>query len=311
MRYVAQRQPDGHRERPVTSVSTDRLARTSATPATVSPGADSINGPLQGLLFSADRNPLAPVRDLTVEPQASWLRIPAFGRYVGAVAGVRSGAPRALLAGAAGLAVRYRRGDEKARRQLLWLLLAATITVALVGWMRLSGAVETSGYSIIMTSAVALVPVSMAVAVLRYQLLDIRLVWSRTVTYLLLTAGVAATYLRLVWLVERLLQPRLSASVLATLVVAIGFNPVRVRLQRLVDRLFYGDRADPVRAASSVAAQLAGASQPGDVLPAVCAALRLPYAALADSAGATEGGARDAAVVAGGGSVAARGGAGR
>jgi signal transduction histidine kinase len=248
-----------------------------------------INGPLQVLLFSADRNPLAPVRDLTVEPQASWLRIPALEGMSGlwlvsdlALAGT-------LLAGAAGLAVRYRRGDEKARRQLLWLLLAATITVALVGWMRLSGAVETSGYPIIMTSAVALVPVSMAVAVLRYQLLDIRLVWSRTVTYLLLTAGVAAAYLGLVWVVERLLQPRLSASVLATLVVALGFNPVRARLQRLVDRLFYGDRADPVRAASSVAAQLTGASQPVDVLPAVCAALRLPYAALADSAGALKG----------------------
>ncbi|WP_134097907.1 hypothetical protein [Kribbella pratensis] len=74
-----------------------------------------------------------------------------------------------------------------------------------------------------------------------------------------MTVAVAATYLALVELADRLL-PRISASgaVLATLLVAIGFNPVRVRLQRLVDRLFYRDRANPVRAASSVAAQLAG-----------------------------------------------------
>jgi signal transduction histidine kinase len=153
------------------------------------------------------------------------------------------------------------------------------------------GGVEASGFPIIVTTGVALVPVSMMIAVLRYQLLDIRLVWSRTVTYLVLTAVVVATYLGLVELVDRLLRPRMSvsAAVLATLVVAIFFNPVRVRLQRLVDRLFYGDRANPVRAASSVAAQLADASQPADVLPAVCQALRLPYAALTDEEGAIRG----------------------
>ncbi|MGW6277625.1 sensor histidine kinase [Kribbella sp. NPDC055071] len=254
-----------------------------------------INGPLQVLLFSADRNPLSPVRDLSPvarDRAVSWLRIPALehASILGFVSELALAGT--LVAGLAGLVVRYRRGDEKSRRQLLWLLLAATITVAVVGWLRLlAGPLEVSGFPIIITTTVVLVPVSMMIAVLRYQLLDIRLVWSRTVTYLVLTAAVVATYLGLVELVDRLLRPRMSANaaVLATLVVAIFFNPVRVRLQRLLDRLFYGDRANPVRAASSVAAQLAGASQPADVLPAVCQALRLPYAALTDGAGVLRG----------------------
>ncbi|MFC6156342.1 sensor histidine kinase [Kribbella jiaozuonensis] len=251
-----------------------------------------VNAPLQVLLFSADRNPLAAVDGLAAQDRAvSWLRIPALDGLVPLQTVSDLLLAGTFLAAIAGLVVRYRRGDERVRRQLLWLLLAATVAAVLVVSLRFAGPIGSTGFPIIVLTLVALIPASMTVAVLRYQLLDIRLVWSRTVTYLLLTAAVAAAYLGLVELTDRLLRPRINASgaVLATLVVAIGFNPVRVRLQRLVDRLFYGDRGNPVRAASSVAAQLTGASQPADVLPAVCQALRLPYAALADEAGVIRG----------------------
>jgi signal transduction histidine kinase len=242
----------------------------------------AVNAPVQVLLFSADPNPLPAVPGLgpeTDDRAASWLSIPFFAGNNGLQLASDLTLGLILLSGIAGLVVRYRRGTETARRQLLWLLLAATITVVLVGASRLGGPIEDTGFPIILLTLVALVPVAMTIAVLRYQLLDIRLVWARTVTYLLLTAAVAATYLLLVELADRLLRG-VGASVLATLVVAAGFNPVRVRLQRLVDNLLYGDRADPVRAASSVTAQLAYSGEPADVLPAVCRALRLPYAAL-------------------------------
>lgn len=252
------------------------------------------NAPLQVLLFSADRNPLSAVGDLAPaarDRSVSWLRIPDLDGLVPVQTASDLVLAGTFLAATAGLVVRYRRGDERVRRQLLWLLLAATITATLIASSRLAGPIDSTGFPIILLTLVALIPASMTVAVLRHQLLDIRLVWSRTVTYLLLTGTVAATYLGLVELADRLLRPRISSggAVLAALLVAIGFNPVRVRLQRLVDRLFYGDRANPVRAASSVAAQLAGASQPADVLPAVCQALRLPYAALRDHAGMIRG----------------------
>jgi signal transduction histidine kinase len=250
----------------------------------------AVNGPLQVLLFSADADPLPAVHDLgQVAPgqAGSWLAIPFLSGNSGLQLGSDLALGFTLLAGVLGLAIRYRRGTEQARRQLLWLLLAATITTLVIGSMRLPGPVEDTGFPIILTAVVALIPIAMTIAVLRYQLLDIRLVWARTVTYLVLTALVAATYLGLVELADRLLRPwiGIGGSLFATLVVAVCFNPVRIRLQRLVDSRLYGGRADPIRAASSVTAQLAGAGQPADVLPAVCHALRLPYAELSDAAG--------------------------
>ena len=77
-----------------------------------------------------------------------------------------------------------------------------------------------------------LIPAAIAVAVLRYQLLDIRLVVSRSVLYLLLTAGVVIAYLVLVTLLDATLR------------------------QWLLQRTFYGARRDPVRAMAAIGARL-------------------------------------------------------
>ena len=70
---------------------------------------------------------------------------------------------------------------------------------------------------------------------------------SRALLYGLLTAGVVGSYLVLVAVADLVLRRGIGfgSSVLATLLIALGFNPVRVQLQRLVDRALFGDRADP------------------------------------------------------------------
>jgi signal transduction histidine kinase len=176
------------------------------------------------------------------------------------------------------LVVRYRRGGERERRQLLWPIVATLITVCVfVPWgVFLVGPV-------LILLAVPLIGAAVTIAIVRHQLLDIRLVFSRTVLYLLLTAGVVLTYVALVALLDSLLrrQVGLGTSVLATVLIAIGVNPVRVRLQRLVDRALYGGRADPVRAAAQVGARLADTDVGlGVVVEALRSALRLPFAAL-------------------------------
>jgi signal transduction histidine kinase len=242
------------------------------------------NTVVQVLTFSSDPLPLATVQELDQRPTPSFLAVPGWpvDGALGLVSQVVLSAT--YLVGLVALVVRYRRGSEQVRRQLLWLLFATVVAVALVVSTRLFGPVEQVGFPILAFATVALVPAAMTIAVLRHRLLDIRLVWSRALTYALLTAAVVLAYLALVQVGDQLVAGSgLGPSVLATLVVAVAANPVRSWLQRGVDRMLYGHRSDPVRAAASVTAELAaGAEHPADVLPALCAALRLPWARLTD-----------------------------
>ena len=187
-----------------------------------------------------------------------------------------------LVVAVVGLVLRYRRGDEQRRRQLLWLVLALILMIVVVVPWGLFAAGP-----ILELLSIALVPAAMTIAVLRYQLLDIRLVLSRTVLYVLLTGAVVVVYLGFVAAAELMLRREagLGSSVLATLVIAVGFNPVRVRLQRVVERAIYGDRADPARVISRMGERLSAVSEPDDVLGVVADALRLPYVVLRSSDG--------------------------
>lgn len=172
------------------------------------------------------------------------------------------------------LIVRYRRGDERTRRQLLWLVLAliAAVALNLPRWVVGDG-------PILLLLAIALIPAAITIAILRYQLLDIRLVVSRALLYLTLTVAVIAAYVGLVAALDAVLRSA-GAPVIATLLIALAFNPVRIWSQRLVDRMFYGSRSDPVGAVSQVGARLAATSDLAGVLEATRSALRLPFAAV-------------------------------
>ena len=181
------------------------------------------------------------------------------------------------------LFVRYRRGSERVRQQVLWVLWALLVIVscALVAYAL---QIESLVMGVL---PLLLIPSTIAIAVLRRQLLDIRLVISRSTLYVLLTGGVIAAYLALVTLLDTTVrrQVSLNSSVLATLVIALAFNPARVWLQRRVHRAFYGARGDPVRAIAVVGARLGdvgGGSGPGlaGALAALCRVLRLPAAAI-------------------------------
>ena len=182
-----------------------------------------------------------------------------------------------------GLVLRYRRGSDRERRQVLWLLFAAILMVALFLVSDLLGVDSWANIFVI-----ALVPMAILVAVLRYQLLDIKLVLSRSLVYAALTGLTVLTYVTVVALTERTLSERVpfGPSVLAAIIAALVFNPLRLRLQAGVDRLLYGARNDPVRAVAAVGAQLGDATGLDDVLSRMCEVLRLPGAAV--TSGGTE-----------------------
>ncbi len=193
------------------------------------------------------------------------------------------GLAAAYLGAFAAVVLTYRRGDELIRRRMLWLLLAMLVVVAA---FTLESVLRTESL-LLGILPIVLIPMSITIAVLRHQLLDIRLVVSRSLLYLLLTGGVVAAYLGLVALLDQAVrrQVSLGSSVLATLLIALAFNPVRLWLQRLIHRAFYGARRDPVRAIAAIGERLGEvgtgtATGLDGVLEALCRVMHYPAAAI-------------------------------
>jgi two-component system, NarL family, sensor kinase len=195
-----------------------------------------------------------------------------------------------LVAALACVVLRFRSSHGVERQQLRWVAAGAT---GAIGGLLVAAAAESSGIApvvgVLVYPALLSVPVSIAVAVLRYRLYDLDYLVSRAVVYGLLTAGGIAVYVAVVKGAEWLLREGigLGGSLLATAVIAVGFAPARDRLQRWVDRRLYGDRHDPMRAVARLGQRLRhapGGAPSGDVLAGVlqvvCETLRLPSASL-------------------------------
>lgn len=178
----------------------------------------------------------------------------------------------------ASLVIRYRRADETGRRQLLWLLLATVLMILVMApWALITGT------PVFVLLAIPLIPVAVAVAIVRHQLLDIRLVVSRALTWALLSILAVGAYAALVAITDSFISTRFGRSAIVTVLIALLIAPVLPRLQRLVDQAMYGDRRDPARVASRVGEELSSGvagGMPG-VVEAVRSALRLPYVAVA------------------------------
>src|SRR5207249_733314 len=69
-------------------------------------------------------------------------------------------------------------------------------------------------------------------------------------------------------------QPNLGLSILATAIVAVGFQPVRERLQRLANLLVYGARATPYEVLSEFSGRVAESYAAADVLPRMARVLQ-------------------------------------
>jgi hypothetical protein len=167
------------------------------------------------------------------------------------------------LAAVLSLVFRYRRAQAAERAQLRWLVYAGTLIVVAVAASLLIEPVMGASNSAnnlqnaLGSGAVALIPVAIGIAVLRYRLYDIDRIISRTVAYAIVTGLLVGVYAGLVLLATEVLRFRTPVAVAAaTLTAAALFTPVRRWVQSRVDRRFNRARYDADQIAAAFAARL-------------------------------------------------------
>src|SRR5438309_2546581 len=167
------------------------------------------------------------------------------------------------LAAVLSLLVRYRRGDGQDRQRLKWLM-AATALLLLTFALNLTILPN----DLLIPVVAAAVPIAIGIAILRYRLYDIDLIINRALVYGGLAAVITVVYVLVVINIGAMVggSQRLWLSLLTTAVIALAFQPLRQRAQRLANRLVYGRRATPYEALSQFSEHLSETYSHEDIL---------------------------------------------
>jgi hypothetical protein len=167
---------------------------------------------------------------------------------------------------------RYRRvSSPPERQQTKWVVfgIAVTVTVFVGGsvlymifpMLAEPGSLYPVAFNVVSTLLPLFVPLSFGFAMLRYRLWDIDIIINRTLVYGTLTATLALLYLGLVVGLQALLRGIISkdssiAIVISTLAIAALFQPLRRRIQRVIDRRFYRSKYDAAKTVAAFSATL-------------------------------------------------------
>jgi len=172
------------------------------------------------------------------------------------------------------------RGSSGASRQQLKCLVAGISICFLAGAILVSGtanggsALPAQVWSQVPWICFAALPIGIAVGILRYRLFEIDRLISRTISYALLTATLIAVFLGIVGLTTRVLPFSSPIAVAAsTLAAAALFNPLRLRVQRVVDHRFNRARYDAEAIVAVFTARLQDAVELDSVRDALLSAV--------------------------------------
>jgi hypothetical protein len=166
-----------------------------------------------------------------------------------------------LLAAAASLFIRYRRSADEERLQLKWFVFAAVVSLVLLTALLPASIASQAGQiafdaGVVVGIGLAL-PVAVGIAIMKYRLYAIDRIISRTLGYVIVSGLLIGLYVGLVLLATRVLSVHTPVAVAAaTLAAAALFNPLRVRVQRAVDRRFNRARYDADQTVAAFAARL-------------------------------------------------------
>lgn len=192
------------------------------------------------------------------------------------------------VAGVASQAYRYRHAatieERQQSRALIWVLLL--VFAAALSFFAVTGALQAVGRVSqqtidelafrVIPPAITVVPVALFVVILRYRLWDIDRVIHRILLYGALAGFITAVYLGIVVGIGTAVGTtggaNVALSILATALVAVAFQPVRERLQRIAARLVYGKRASPYEVMADFSRRMVGSFSLEEVLPGVAEA---------------------------------------
>jgi hypothetical protein len=177
--------------------------------------------------------------------------------------------PTAMIGGVAAIVRRFRGGDPVLRAQVKWLAAIVSVAaIAVLAGLLVTGVLPDLGTAFVIAGvlALAMMPLAIAIAILRYRLYEINRIVSRTVSWAIVSAvlfgAFAVVNLGLQEVAARALLGTGVAEIegalvaLSTLVVAVLFQPVRTRVQRFVDHRFNRSRYDADRMTQDFAARL-------------------------------------------------------
>lgn len=190
----------------------------------------------------------------------------------------------------------YREANAEEKRQVAWPLwgllvaigakiLAVVGTFAISGWLTFAGGDLMAwrgmfeGMNTVPTILTLAIPISFAVAILKYRLMNIDLIIRRTVVYAILSTAIVIVYLGIVGglgavLVSVAGVKNQTMIVISTLVVALIFVPLRNRLQFLVDRNLFRHRYEYPEALTAISAASRSAHDANDFLSSAAETLQ-------------------------------------
>jgi hypothetical protein len=160
----------------------------------------------------------------------------------------------ALLVSVAALVVRFAKSSGEERLQLKWCaaaaLLLAVVFVASI-WT------NSAAVNVLQSLAFVCLWTAIAIAVMKYRLYEIDRIISRTLAYAIVTGLLVGIYAGLVLLATQVFRFHTPVAVAAsTLAAAALFNPLRGRVQQVVDRRFNRARYDADQTVAGFAARL-------------------------------------------------------
>ena len=188
-----------------------------------------------------------------------------------------------ILVALTAVVVRLRKSRGVDRSQLRWFAYVAVGSLIVVvagypvGVVNSSFGSDISGAGFSLGLALA-IPVTIGLAVMRYGLYDIDVFISRTLVYGSLAVFITAVYVGIAVGIGTLVgsggKPNLALSILATAIVALGFQPLRERIQKVANRLVYGRRATPYEVLSEFSGRVAETYAADEVLPRMAQVLQ-------------------------------------